>query len=130
MLMLYVVMTGIAITPSFYLFILWFCWNGIPWTFCLGWPQTTNLIVSAFQVAKLIDMSFLACLINWILFFVLVCGTSMYVFLWWVLFYIFNCFYIYSYGIHCLGHLSPIPPYFQAELVLPPSILLKRKHKR
>jgi hypothetical protein len=32
-------------------------WDGILWTFCLGWPQTTILLILAFQVSKITGVS-------------------------------------------------------------------------
>jgi hypothetical protein len=33
------------------------CWDGISWTFCLGWPWTTALPISASQGARIADVS-------------------------------------------------------------------------
>jgi hypothetical protein len=50
-------LTCIAGTLSLESILLCYFGNGVLWTICLGWPQATILLMSVFQVAKLIGVS-------------------------------------------------------------------------
>jgi hypothetical protein len=40
---------GVPTTSSFY----WLRWGGVLWMFCLGWPQTLIILISASQVSRI-----------------------------------------------------------------------------